>query len=67
MPKENNINRRRFLSKSFTAVVSSSMAIMATKVPAYRTERAEDSTDVVLLPGGSASAPHSSHSSRSWR
>lgn len=61
-------NRRQFLSKSFKAVVGASMAIIATKVPAYKTELAQDSTDVVLLTGGSTPhSSHSSHSSRSWR
>jgi hypothetical protein len=70
MPKENQTdktNRRAFLSKSFKAVVSASMAIVATKVVAYDVEPGQDSTDVTLLPGGSTPARHSSHSSRGWR
>jgi len=70
MTKNNQqqINRRKFLSKSFKAVISTSMAIIATKVLAYKIEPAQDSTDVNLLPGGSTPhSSHSSHSSRSWR
>jgi hypothetical protein len=73
MPKENQTdktNRREFLSKSFKAVVSASMAIVATKVTAYDVELGQDSTDVTLLKGGGTNVPHSSHSShssRSWR
>jgi hypothetical protein len=70
MPKENQTdktNRRAFLSKSFKAVVSASMAIVATKVVAYELELGQDSTDVTLLLGGGTNVPHSSHSSRSWR
>ena len=70
MPKENQIenktDRRTFLSKSFKAVVGASMAIVATKVVAYKSELGQDSTDVTLL-GGGTNVPHSSHSSRSWR
>ena len=63
------INRRDFLSKSFKAVVGASVAIIATRVPAYEVELGEDSTNVTSLPGGSPhyTPPHSSHSSRSWR
>ena len=76
MPKEHQTenktdktNRRTFLSKSFKAVVSASMAIVATKLTAYDVELGQDSTDVTLLHGGGTNAPppHSSHSSRSWR
>ena len=78
MPKENQTdktNRRTFLSKSFKAVVGASMAIVATKVTAYKSELGQDSTDVTLLSGVSPvytpahnpppSPPHSP--SRSWR
>jgi hypothetical protein len=67
MLKENQIDRRAFLSKSFKAVVGASMAIVATKVVAYELELGQDSTDVTLLLGGGTNVPHSSHSSRSWR
>lgn len=73
MPKEHKTdktNRRTFLSKSFKAVVSASMAIVATKVVAYDIEPGQDSTDVSLLKGSGTNVPHSSHSShssRSWR
>jgi hypothetical protein len=64
MLKENQIGRRAFLSKSFKAVVSASMAIVATKVVAYDVELGQDSTDVTPLPGGGKNVPHSS---RGWR
>jgi hypothetical protein len=76
MPKENQTdktNRRTFLSKSFKAVVSASMAIVATKVTAYKLEPGQDSTDVTLLVGGStdvpppAVTPPTPPPSRSWR
>ena len=71
MSKEEEINRRKFLSKSFKSVVAASAAVMATKVPAYEQYSGDDSTDVKLdsLAPGSTDVipPHSSHSSRGWR
>ena len=71
MPKENQTDktdRRTFLSNSFKAVVSASLAIVATKVVAYQPELGQDSTDVAPLPGGGTNVPpHASHSSRGWR
>jgi hypothetical protein len=70
MIKEEGVNRREFLSKSFKSIVSASAAIMATKVPAYEQYLGEDSTDVDTSRfGGSVNVPppHASHSSRSWR
>jgi hypothetical protein len=43
MIKEEGVNRRGFLSKSFKSIVSASAAIMATKVPAYEQYLGEDS------------------------
>jgi hypothetical protein len=40
------LDRRKFLSKSFKVIVSASMVIMATKVPAYEQYLGEDSTNV---------------------
>lgn len=64
------LNRRDFLSKSFKAMVGASVAIMATKVPAYRIEPGQDSTDVVIdiFTSGTDVIPPPIHSSgRSWR
>ncbi len=65
-----DVDRRAFLSKSFKAMMGASAAIMATKVPAYKTELGQDSTNVILLPPGGTNVipptpPHSS--GRSWR
>lgn len=70
--EESKLDRRKFLSKSFKGVVGASIAILATKVPAYRAELGEDSTSVTALTGGGTNvvpphSSHSSHSSRGWR
>ena len=59
-------DRRAFLSKSFKRVVGASVALLATKVPAYQQEFCEDSTDVVPVPniGVNVTPPQPNHLNR---